>query len=75
MDYTRFSTKSIKARMSWVQQTLGVPVTCKRDKATIKALTKFQKEHGLVGNGSICEKTFNLLYDNGGSEIDINKRV
>ena len=62
----------MKARLSWVQRALNIPVTCKRDKVTVKALQKFQKEHGLAGNGVVCSKTFDLLYSNGGKDIDID---
>lgn len=75
LNYTRFCSKSIKARMSWIQRILGVPVTCKRDKPTIKALKKFQEAHGLAGNASVCEKTFNLLNQEGGYLVDIDERV
>lgn len=73
MDYYRFNSNSIKARMSWVQEVLGLPVTGQRDKSTVKAIIKFQKINHLPANGVICEKTYNLLYANGGRQININK--
>ena len=75
LDYNKFSTKSMKARLSWVQRTLGIPVTYKRDKVTIKALQKFQKENGITASADLNEITFDVLYENGGSEINIDERV
>ena len=74
LNYTRFSSKSMKARLGWVQKTLGIPVTYKRDKITVKAILKFQKENGLAGNGMICPQTFELLYEYGGHKYDIDER-
>lgn len=73
MDYYRFNSYPVKARMAWVQKILELQITGQRDKATIKALSKFQKEHGLSGNAIINEETFNLLYHNGGSKINMRK--
>lgn len=75
LTYSKFTTKSMKARLSWVQRTLGIPVTYKRDKTTIKALQKFQKEHGITASADLNEVTFDALYENGGSEINIDERV
>lgn len=71
MDYYRYNSYSVKARMSWVQKVLNIPVTAKRDKVTVKAIVKFQKENGLSPNGVVCERTYNLLYSNGGSAVSI----
>ena len=73
MDYIRFSNQSVKARMGWIQQVLNLPITYKKDKGTVKALVKFQKDHGLSGNGVVCEKTYELLYSCGGSSVRMSK--
>lgn len=73
MDYYRFNSYPVKARMAWVQKILDIPVTGLRDKATIKALSKFQKENSLAGNAVVDEETFRLLYNRGGSKINMRK--
>ena len=73
MDFYRFNSNSTKARMSWIQDVLGLPITGSRDKVTVKALTKFQKENNLSPNGVVDEKTYNLLYISGGKSVNINK--
>jgi len=60
-NYNKFSVLSMNARLAWVQETLCVPVNCKRDKLTVKAITDFQKSNGITPNGIICKKTFDLL--------------
>lgn len=74
MDYIRYNSYSVKARIGWVQKVLSIPVTNQRDKITVKAIKSFQLSHGLVGNGVICKNTFNLLYSNGGSKINIRDK-
>lgn len=79
LSYNHFRCCSMKARINWTQKVLlslgyDTSTNCKRDKQYIKALSKFQKDNGLGGNAEVCEKTFNLLYNNGGNKIDINRR-
>ena len=73
MDYYRFNSYPVKARMAWIQKVLELQITGQRDKATIKALSKFQRDNGLAGNAIVNEETFNLLYNNGGSKISMRK--
>lgn len=73
MDYYRFNSYPVKARMAWVQKVLNIPVTYKRDKITIKALSKFQRDNNLAGNAMVDEVTFNLLYKSGGSKISMRR--
>lgn len=73
MDYHRFNSYPVKARMAWIQKILNIPVTYQRDKTTIKALSKFQKDNNLAGNAIVDELTFNLLYRLGGSKISMRR--
>lgn len=78
MSFNRYQSYSVKARLIWMQKVLyqlgyDLLVTGKRDKPTIKSLAKFQEDNGLTGNAVICETTFNLLYNNGGSSISIKR--
>lgn len=78
MTFNRFNTYSMKARLSWVQKVLNLQgynlsVNGKRDRETVKALTKFQKSHGLGGNAVVCEMTYNLLCGCGGSSVSMDK--
>ena len=61
MNFIKFSTSSMKAKMGWIQEKLNLPVTHQRDRATIKALKNFQKENGITPNAVVCETTFECL--------------
>lgn len=62
LNYVKFTSMSIKARMHLVQEKLGLPVTCKRDKVTVKAIQKLQSDNGITPNGVICESTYKILF-------------
>lgn len=67
MRFEKFQVLSTKAKMSYVQTKLTElklydgEINCLRDKKTVKAIMKLQKENGLTSNGIVCEKTFELL--------------
>lgn len=67
INYVKFTSMSIKARMHLIQDRLielgyNVEVTCKRDRQTVKALMDFQKINGITTNGIVCENTYNKLF-------------
>ena len=68
LTYNKFQSMPVKVRKSLVCDILITRWNYlingegkQREKAYNKALTQFQKTHNLVGNGVICEKTFNAL--------------
>ena len=69
MKFTHFSGMPMKARISWIQEKLiklgylqeGESGPCKRDKAYIKALMKFQSYYGMTPNADITESLFDKL--------------
>lgn len=69
MKYTQFTSMPMKGRISWIQDKLikfgylseGESVPCKRDKAYIKALQKFQDTYGMTPNADITEELFQKL--------------
>lgn len=74
MSFVKFSMYPMVARISWIQEVLGVPITGKRDKATIKALTKFQKSNNITPNGVCDETTYDRLVQSGGSQVKIRSK-
>lgn len=66
MTFVRYNSNSVKARITMLQEALNklgydLDVTGKRDKKTVKALMKFQKDNGIIPNGVVCERTFERL--------------
>ena len=69
MKYKQFSSMPMKGRIQWIQEKLikfgyleeGMSEPCKRDKAYIKALQKFQGNYGMTPNADITEELFEKL--------------
>ena len=69
MKYTQFSSMPMKGRIGWIQEKLikfgylqdGESKPCKRDRAYIKALQKFQDSYGMTPNADITPELFEKL--------------
>jgi len=69
MKFVQFSNMPVKVRIKWVQDKLikfgylseGESVPFKRDKKYIKALMRFQDNHGMTPNADITEPLFDKL--------------
>lgn len=68
MDFNKFQSMSTKARMNMVQERLrelgyaDVPIDSRRNRATVKAIQKIQRENGIVPNGVLCRRTYDILF-------------
>jgi hypothetical protein len=67
MHFTRFQVLPTVAKFIYVQEKLvdmgydNISVNGKRDKLTVKAIMDVQKRNGIIPNGVICERTFNVI--------------
>lgn len=69
MKYVQFSSMPMKGRIKWIQDKLvrfgylaeNESTPCKRDKKYIKALMRFQDDHGITPNADITESLFDVL--------------
>lgn len=64
--FVRYSSLPMKVRIKILQKVLinlgyNLNISGIRDRDTIKALKKFQKENGLSQNAVVCSKTYEIL--------------